>query len=207
MAGFEAPQWAQVFVPDASLAESFLRGTVIYFAVLFLFRVVLKRQSGGLGTADVLLIILVSESVSPALSANSQSIPNGLVAAAALLFWTHVLDRLERHWPWLQRRLEPPAVQLIADGALLHENMAREGITEDELRSQVRQNGIEDPKGVKAAFIESDGSVSVIPAEKRGEECAPAARAAPAQRNGKKSGRGTRAKQKKPKRTEPNTGP
>jgi uncharacterized membrane protein YcaP (DUF421 family) len=170
MPGLDAPQWAQVFVPDLSLAESFLRGTVIYFAVLILFRVVLKRQSGGLGMADVLLIVLVSECVSPALSADSKSVPNALVATGALLFWTYVLDRLERRWPWLQRQLEPIPVKLIAYGELLHENMAKEGVTEEELLAQVRQNGIEDPKRVKAAFIESDGAVSVIQDEEPPEE-------------------------------------
>lgn len=166
MPGFEAPQWAEVFVPDLSLFESFLRGTVVFFALLILFRIVLKRQTGGLGTPDVLLIVLVSECVSPALSSESKSVPNGLAAVGALLFWTYVLDRLERHWPWLQRRLEPPPVQVIADGALLHENMAKEGVTEEELLAQVRQQGIDGAAGVRAAFIESDGSVSVIPAEK-----------------------------------------
>ena len=173
MIGLDAPQWAEVFVPDASLAESFLRGTVIYFAVLILFRVVLKRQTGGLGMADVLLIVLVSESVSPALSSESKSVPNGLVVAATLMFWTYAIDRLEHYWPWLQRQLEPRPVQLIADGAFLQDNMAKEGVTEEELLAQVRQNGLDDPKRVKAAFIESDGTVSVIPAEEGSEGAAP----------------------------------
>jgi uncharacterized membrane protein YcaP (DUF421 family) len=173
MAGFDAPQWAEVFVPDSSLAESFLRGTVIYFAVLILFRVVLKRQSGGLGMADVLLIVLVSECVSQALTADSKSVPNALAAVGALLFWTYALDRLERHWPWLQRLLEPQPVKLIADGAFLHENMAKEGVTEEELLAQVRQNGLDDPKRVKSAYIESDGTVSVIPAEEGTDGAAP----------------------------------
>jgi uncharacterized membrane protein YcaP (DUF421 family) len=173
MAGFDAPQWAEVFVPDSSLAESFVRGTVIYFAVLILFRVVLKRQTGGLGMTDVLLIVLVSECVSPALSAESKSVPNAIVAVGTLLFWAYALDRLERHWPWLQRLLEPRPVKLIADGKFLHENMKKEGVTEEELLSQLRQNGVDDPKRVKAAYIESDGTVSVVPAEEGTGECAP----------------------------------
>lgn len=164
MSGFDAPQWAEVFAPDLSLAESFLRASAVYFGLLLLFRVVLKRQAGGLGVPDVMLVVLVSECVSQSLSAESKSVPNGLAAAAALLFWTYTLDRLERRWPWLRRRLEPPPVKLISDGELLRENMANESVSEDELCAQLRQHGIDDPKGVKAAFIESDGSVSVIPA-------------------------------------------
>ncbi len=55
-------------------------------------------------------------------------------------------------------------MKLISDGELLRENMARESVSEDELCAQLRQNGIDHPKGVKSAYIESDGSVSVIPA-------------------------------------------
>ena len=38
MAGFGWPRWDEVFVPDGSLLESFLRGTVVYFALVFLDR-------------------------------------------------------------------------------------------------------------------------------------------------------------------------
>ena len=46
MAGFAAIDWAGMFTPDASLAESFLRGTVVYLSIIILFRVVLRRQGG-----------------------------------------------------------------------------------------------------------------------------------------------------------------
>ena len=38
-----------------------LRATVMYFVIFGLMRVVLKRQVGGIGTADVLVIVLLAE--------------------------------------------------------------------------------------------------------------------------------------------------
>jgi len=40
--------------------------------------------------------------------------------------------------------------------------MARELISDSELQSQLRLNGVEDPKKVRAAFVEGTGEVSVL---------------------------------------------
>ncbi|VTS00674.1 Uncharacterized protein OS=Cyanothece sp. (strain PCC 7425 / ATCC 29141) GN=Cyan7425_0947 PE=4 SV=1: DUF421 [Gemmata massiliana] len=172
MSAFQAPNWEQVFVPDASLLESFLRGTVVYLSVLLLFRVVLKRQGGSIGLPDIMLVVLVSECVSAPLGAEAKSIPNGLAAVLALLVWSYSIDRLCYRWPWLRRRLEPEPVPVVADGKALEKNMSAEGLTDDELRAQLRENGVDDVREVRSAFIESDGSVSVVP---KGDGPAPAA--------------------------------
>jgi len=163
MSGFEAPNWGGIFVPDLSLVESFLRGSVVYLSLVVLFRVVLKRQAGSIGLPDVMLVVLVSECVSASLAAEAKSVPNGLVAVFALLFWNYTLDRLSHREAWLQRLLEPQPLELVRDGRPLRENMEAEGITDEELAAQLRLNGIDDVARVKAAFIEAEGTISVVP--------------------------------------------
>lgn len=163
MSAFEMPDWGSIFVPDASLFESFLRGSVIYLSILVLFRIVMKRQSGSLGLPDVMLVVLVSECVSSGLSSETKSVLNGLVAVSALLFWSYVLDRLGHRWHLFQRLLEPQPVVLVENGKPNRENLDREGITDEELLSQVREHGIDDLKRVKTAILESEGTLSVIP--------------------------------------------
>ena len=41
-------------------------------------------------------------------------------------------------------------------------NMRKEFITEDELRSQLRQNGVSDVGEVKRACLEANGEISVV---------------------------------------------
>ena len=165
MTGLELPDWERVFAPDVSLAESFLRASLVYLALLVLFRVVLKRQSGSLGLPDIMLVVLVSEVVSQGMTAQANSVPNGLVGVLGLLFWNYALDRLAFRWPWLMRRLEPPPVTLVKDGRPIRENMNGEGITDDELAAQLREHGIESVAGVKLATMEAEGTISVIPKE------------------------------------------
>ena len=130
-----------------------------------LFRVVLKRQSGSLGLPDIMLVVLVSEVVSQGMTAQANSVPNGLVGVLGLLFWNYALDRLAFRWPWLMWRLEPHPVTLVKDGRPIRENMNGEGITDDELAAQLREHGIESVAGVKLATMEAEGTISVIPKE------------------------------------------
>ncbi len=55
---------------------------------------------------------------------------------------------------------------MIKDGQTIRPNMRREFITEEELKSMLRQQGVEDISEVKKAYMEGDGQISVITKEK-----------------------------------------
>ena len=44
--------WSRLFVPSTSLAEIFIRGSVIYLALFAVMRLLPRREVGGLGAAD-----------------------------------------------------------------------------------------------------------------------------------------------------------
>ncbi len=48
--------WNSVFVPTVSIPEIILRGTITYLLLFAVLRI-LRRQAGGLGIADVLVIV------------------------------------------------------------------------------------------------------------------------------------------------------
>src|SRR5688500_2512923 len=73
MTALQLPDWEKVFVPDGSLLESFVRGTLVFLGILLLFRIVHKRQRGSVGLGDVMLLLLVSEAVSQALNGSFNS--------------------------------------------------------------------------------------------------------------------------------------
>ena len=53
--------WASLFTPELSIAELLVRGVVMYAIVFVLLRLVLRRQVGGIGTSDILVLVLISE--------------------------------------------------------------------------------------------------------------------------------------------------
>jgi uncharacterized membrane protein YcaP (DUF421 family) len=84
------------------------------------------------------------------------------VLVGHIIFSNYALDWLSFKAPWFERLIEPSPLPLVKQGKLLRRNMRSELITEVELRGQLREQGVEDVAKVKAAYIESDGRISVI---------------------------------------------
>jgi uncharacterized membrane protein YcaP (DUF421 family) len=99
------------------------------------------------------------------MAASDTSVTDGILLVATITAWSFLLDALAYWSPALARVLHPPARDLVRDGRMLHRNMRRELISEEELMSQIRQQGVADVSDVKRACIEGDGRISVIARE------------------------------------------
>lgn len=147
--------------PSQSLLEIFIRGSLVYFALFLLLRV-LRRQSGDVGVADVLFIVLVADATQNAMAADYTSITEGLVLVGTLAFWDFALNWLGFHSAWAERILRPKPLLLVQNGRFIRHNMKKEMITETELCAKLREQGIDDPRDVEKCFLEGDGQISVI---------------------------------------------
>jgi uncharacterized membrane protein YcaP (DUF421 family) len=65
-------------------------------------------------------------------------------------------------FPATRPYLKPASLTLIREGRLLPQNLRKEMITEDELRSQLREQSVEDYGEIKLATLEGDGRLSVL---------------------------------------------
>lgn len=154
--------WETIFVPDIALVETVVRGSIMYLALFILLRVILKRQSGTLGITDLLLITLLADASQNGMAGDYNSIPNGIVLVATIIFWDFALDWLSYKSPGFQRLIEAPPLLLVKNGQLLRRNMRKELITDEDLLMQLREQGISDISKVKEAYMESDGHISVV---------------------------------------------
>ena len=159
--------WKSFLTLDVPLLEILLRGSLIYVSLFILLRVVLKRQTGSLRMSDLLLITLIADASQNAMAGEYRSFPAGLILVCTILFWSYAFDWLGYQFPWFRKLIEPHPLPLIKDGKLLRKNMRQELITEEELKSQLREQGLENWGQVRQAFMESDGHISVLPYEKK----------------------------------------
>lgn len=58
--------------------------------------------------------------------------------------------------------MNQPPLLLVKNGRMIQRHLQRELITDDELMSKLRQQGVEFLADVKFAYIEADGRISII---------------------------------------------
>ena len=161
MDGFHV-DWRTAFLPSVSWLELVVRGSIMYLALFSLMRFVLKREGGNIGLADLLMTVLVADAAQNAMAAEYKSVTDGIVLVGTLVFWNYMLDWLAFRFSFIRRIVEPPPLKLVEQGQMLRKNMRRELISEEELMSHVRESGAADLKEVRAAYMESDGKISVV---------------------------------------------
>lgn len=154
--------WHDIFGIDTPPIELIIRGTAVYLSLFVLLRVVLRRQSSAIGVTDLLVVVLLADAAQNAMAGSYNSVPEGLVLVGTIVFWAFALDWLGFKVSRIQSFVHPPALPLVKDGKLLRKNMRRELITEEELMSQLRVQGLTGLDEVEEARMESDGSISII---------------------------------------------
>jgi len=158
---FGGVDWGQVFVPDTSLLEIFVRGTITYFALFVMLRF-LRREAGTIGISDLLVLVLIADAAQNAMAANYNSLTDGVFLVFTIIMWSYVLNWLGYHVKFIGKLVHPPPLALIQNGKLVRKNMRSEFVSEDELMSHLREQGVEHVSEVRRAFIEGDGHISVV---------------------------------------------
>jgi len=153
---------AELFALGTSLAEIFVRGTAMYWFLFLLFRFVVRRDMGGVGLADLLVVVLVADAAQNAMAGDYYTITDGMLLVATLIGWNLAIDWAAFHFSAVERFVQPPPLALIRNGRILHRNLRQEYVTVDDLKAKLRERGVDDVAQVRKAFLESDGQVTVI---------------------------------------------
>jgi uncharacterized membrane protein YcaP (DUF421 family) len=161
---FDPTSLSQLFTPQSPLVEIFLRGTLVYLVLFTMLRFLVRRGSvASASMTDFLLLLLISNAVQNALIGDSNSITDGILLVAVVIFWSYTIDWLSLRSNSIRQFAYPRPVKLVENGKLLQKNMQNELITEEQLYSLLRQQGIEDINEVKEAQIEPNGQISIVP--------------------------------------------
>jgi uncharacterized membrane protein YcaP (DUF421 family) len=153
--------WEALLVPSGSLAEVVVRGSFIYLLIFAALRLLPRRAVGAVGASDLLVLVLIADAVQNAMAGEYHSITEGAVLAGTIFGWATLIDWLDYRFPGLRLAAAGPR-QVIRQGEILWNNLKREQVSEDELMSELRQQGLDSTRDVIAAYIEGDGHFSVL---------------------------------------------
>ena len=153
---------SNLFDVSVPLWELFLRGTATYWFLFLILRFIMRRDVGAFAIADVLLLVLIADASQSAMDGGYTSLTEGAVLVSTIIGWNFLLDWLSYRIPVLRKFAEPPPLLLVSRGRILHRNMRKEYVTEDDLYAKLRERGVDDVAKVKEAYMESDGTVTVV---------------------------------------------
>lgn len=140
------------------------RTLIVYGALLVGLRLAGKRELGQMTPFDLVVILLIANAVQNAMVGPDTSVTGGLIAAAVLVTANYGLARARERVPFLRRAVEGMPTLLINDGRFVTEHLQQEGLDEDMVLMAIREHGIADVGDVRMAVLETDGSISIVPA-------------------------------------------
>ncbi|MGH2665645.1 DUF421 domain-containing protein [Flavobacterium sp.] len=142
--------------------EIILRSAAVYFFMVLALRFFGKKELSQLNTADVILVLLISNSVQNAMVGSNTSLLGGLLAAFALFLMSFVLKKIMFKSQIINDFIQERPEILIHSGKIEFKTLARLGITSEELEEAMREHGVQYYKEVKLAMLEVDGNISII---------------------------------------------
>jgi uncharacterized membrane protein YcaP (DUF421 family) len=125
-----------------------------------------KKELSQLNTADVILILLISNSVQNAMVGTNTTLWGGLAAATVLFCINFTLKKLMYKYKSFSNFMQEKPEILVHDGNLDFKLLSKLNITNDELKEAMREHGVEHFAEVKLAMLEIDGNISIISGDK-----------------------------------------
>jgi len=150
-----------MFDPSLPWWEFVARAAAVYLVLMVMVRLTGKRTVGQFTPFDLLVVMLLSESVSNSLSGGDESLVGGLVIAATLMVLNSVFAIASARSRRVEDITEGAPVLVGRDGAVFHEVLRREHVGIGEFEKALRQADCE-LADMKCAFLETDGSFSIL---------------------------------------------
>jgi len=153
--------WTDLLHPGVPIIEKVIRTIVVYVFLLVGLRLAGKRELTQLNPFDLVVLLLLSNTVQNAIIGEDNSLAGGILGAATLLVLNGILVRALFHWGKLDA-IEGRPDLLIRNGRVLRKHLERELITLAELESAARRQGLESLAHVKHCRLETGGALTFI---------------------------------------------
>ena len=140
-----------------------LRAAFAYVFIVFLMRVVGRRELSSMEPSDLILLVVMGDLIQNGVTQSDYSV-SGVVLATSTF---GLLAVLTSYTVFRSRRaksiIEGEPVILVQNGEAIERNLKGERLTLDDVMEEARAQQLESLDQVKWAVLESNGSISIIP--------------------------------------------
>ena len=152
-------------IPDLGSGpiEVALRTAVVYLFLVVILRLAGRREVGQMSILDLVVILIIANSVQNAMIGENTTLGGGLISATTLILLDRLLNTVLHRSATLSRVIEGEPILLVSGGRILPSALGRASIDRAELDAALRAHGVATVHDVSLAVLETDGSISVIP--------------------------------------------
>jgi uncharacterized membrane protein YcaP (DUF421 family) len=140
-----------------------LRALFLYAFVIFLMRVIGRRELSSLSAVDLVLLIVLGDAIQQGLTQDDYSVTGAVIAVSTIAAVQVASSYLSFRSRRARRILEGEPIVILQDGKLIGRNMKRERLTEDEVAEEMRAQQIASVEDVEWGILESNGTINFIP--------------------------------------------
>ena len=147
--------------------DAIVRGVVVYLLLLVIFRIAGKRSLAEVTTFDLVLTLIISESIQPALIDGDDSLTNAFLIVIALVGTDILLSHVKQRWPRVERVLQGVPLVILEHGKPKQDRLDRERVDEQDILHAARQQeGLRSLDDLDYAVLEPSGDITVIPKQR-----------------------------------------
>ena len=139
-----------------------LRAIVLYAFVVFVMRVIGRRELSSMTPFDLVLLIVLGDAIQQGLTQDDYSVTGAVLAVATIaslqVFTSYLSFRSQR----ARKVLEGDPLVIVDHGEIVQRNLTRERMTKEEIAEEARQQQISSLDEIEWAILEANGSISFI---------------------------------------------
>ena len=139
-----------------------LRGIVVFAFLFTLVRVIGRRELSSLEPFDLILLIILGDTVQQGLTQDDYSLTGAIIAVGTIAGLQVITSYVSFRVPWARKVLEGEPIVIVQDGTPIEKTLHRERMTVEEVAEEARQQQIDSLDKVQWAVLETSGQISFI---------------------------------------------
>jgi len=139
-----------------------LRALFLYAFVVFVMRVLGRRELSSLSAVDLVLLIVLGDAIQQGLTQDDYSVTGAVIAVATIGAVQVASSYLTFRSKRARKVIEGEPIVVIQDGGLLEKNLKRERLTADDLAEEMRMQQVASFDEVAWGILEANGQITFI---------------------------------------------
>ena len=138
------------------------RMSFFYFFIIFIYRIMGKREVGQLGIVDLIVSILIAELVAISVEDSTKSIFTSVIPIIVLVILQIILSYTSLKNSKIREILDGNPAFIIINGHINYQEMIKQKYNLDDLLTQLREKGYRNIEDIEYAILENNGSLSIF---------------------------------------------